>query len=144
MYTLLTIAISIPNLPFFYLCYRAYSNYKALAGSKHVEFLVDKQLVTPKPSAILDQLYSTGKQPFQTDAVSASAQVPGSDLPEQMILHKSICKPIATELGVPELEVELDRAIWQVEKELQSEKELLEEKKEVEKSKISAPGEKKE
>jgi Mlc titration factor MtfA (ptsG expression regulator) len=61
-----------------------------------------------------------------------------------MVLHKSNCKPIATALGVPELEVELDRAIWQVEKVLHAEQELLEEKKELEKTTKSVTGEKRE
>jgi len=134
----------IPNLPFFYLCYRAYSNYKALAGSKHVQFLVDKQLITKMPSKILDELYSSVKQPLSTDSASEASLSPGSEPIEQMVLQKSICKPIAAELGVPELEIELDRAIWQVEKVLRSERELRDEKKELEENANSAPGEKKE
>jgi hypothetical protein len=110
-----------------------------LAGSKHVEFLVNKQLITRKPSTILDELYSKGNQPFQSNI---TGKEPGTEPAEKMVLHKSNCKPIATALGVPELETELDRAIWQVEKVLHAEQELLEQKKDLEKITKSAPGEK--
>jgi hypothetical protein len=68
----------------------------------------------------------------------------GTGPTEQMVLQKSNCKPIATALGVPELEIELDRAIWQVEKVLHAQQELLEEKRELEKTTNSSPGEKRE
>jgi hypothetical protein len=45
-----------------------------------------------------------------------------------MVLHKSDGKRIAEALEIPELSVELDRAVWQVEKALQAEKELREER----------------
>jgi hypothetical protein len=45
-----------------------------------------------------------------------------------MVLHKSDGKRIAEALEIPELSVELDRAVWQIEKALQAEKELREEK----------------
>lgn len=40
-----------------------------------------------------------------------------------MILHKSSGKKIAEALNIPELDMELDRAVWQVEKALKAEKE---------------------
>jgi hypothetical protein len=45
-----------------------------------------------------------------------------------MVLHKSNGSRIAEALEIPELNIELDRAVWQVEKALQAEKELKEEK----------------
>lgn len=45
-----------------------------------------------------------------------------------MVLHKSNGSRIAEALQIPELKIELDRAVWQVEKALQAEKELKEEK----------------
>jgi len=118
----------IPNLPFFYLVFRAWSHWRALSGSKHLEFLLENNLITAKPSKILDDLYSTGKQPFDTES---SSEKSSSSTPEEekMLLHKSHGKRIAEALGIPELDVELDRAVWQVEKALNAEKELKGEKK---------------
>ncbi|KAI6785426.1 uncharacterized protein J7T54_007068 [Emericellopsis cladophorae] len=75
----------IPNLPFFYLVYRAWSHWRAILGGKHVKWLIDKQLLQTAPSSALDTLYS--------DQV----------------------KQFTETLGIPALTVELERAIWQVE-----------------------------
>jgi hypothetical protein len=48
-----------------------------------------------------------------------------------MVLHKSNGSRIAEALKIPELDIELDRAVWQVEKALKAEKELKEEKKDL-------------
>lgn len=45
-----------------------------------------------------------------------------------MILHISDGKRIADALKIPELNIELDRAVWQVERAIAAEKALLEEK----------------
>src|ERR1700722_11184421 len=50
----------IPNIPFFYLVYRAWSHWRALSGSKHIQFLIERKLIKTKPSPILDTLYSAG------------------------------------------------------------------------------------
>jgi hypothetical protein len=55
-----------------------------------------------------------------------------------MLLHKSDGKRISEALGIPELDVELDRAVWQVEKALKAERELRKEKQEVEKANADA------
>lgn len=47
---------------------------------------------------------------------------------DSMVLHKSDGKRIAQALEIPELDIELDRAVWQVEKALTAEKELKQEK----------------
>ncbi|KAI9054988.1 hypothetical protein LZ554_002131 [Drepanopeziza brunnea f. sp. 'monogermtubi'] len=124
----------IPNLPFFYLVYRAWSHWKALSGSKHVEFLVNKKLIKATPSKILDDLYSDGQRPF--DAASETSEEPSShkggiDSEERMVLHKSNGKKIAEGLEVPELEIELDRAVWQVETALWNKKERKEEQRDL-------------
>ena len=103
----------IPNLPFFYLVFRAWSHYAALSGSKHLEFLVNQKLVTPQPSKILDELYARGKKPFDNSN-------PGE---ERMFLHASDHKRFAEMLELPELSIELTRAVWQVEKVLKAEAE---------------------
>lgn len=121
----------IPNLPFFYLVYRAWSHWRALSGSKHMEFLLDKDLVQVQPSKVLDEIYSTGPSPFvKQSSAKQTAKFPAAeDEPETMLLHKSDGKRIADALKVPELEMELDRAVWQIEKALKAELELKEGKK---------------
>jgi hypothetical protein len=119
---------SIPNLPFFYLVFRAWSHWRALSGSKHLEFLLENNLITAKPSKTLDERYSTGKQPFDAKSISSSEDTSSTAQEEKMLLHKSNGKRIAEALGIPELDVELDRAVWQVEKALKAEKELKDEK----------------
>lgn len=52
--------ISVPNLPFFYLCFRAYSHWRALNGSWHLAYLSSHNLLTLHPSDTLDSLYSAG------------------------------------------------------------------------------------
>ena len=129
---------SIPNIPFFYLAFRAWSHWRALSGSRHIEFLLEKKLITPQPSNILDELYSAGKKPFNTSASlpTTSSTPEDSTAPEEtIILHKSDGKRIAEALKIPELNVELDRAVWQVKKALEAKKELKEEKVELDRAK---------
>ncbi|KAI9645627.1 hypothetical protein NHQ30_006369 [Ciborinia camelliae] len=116
----------IPNLPFFYLCFRAYSHWKALAGSQHIEFLLKENLIASRPSKILDELYLRNKVPFPdpkdtTQTISSDSNV--SDV-ETMLLHSSDGKEIATALNIPELQMELDRAVWQVENDIEVKRKL--------------------
>ncbi len=59
-----------------------------------------------------------------------------------MVLHTSNGKRIAKALDIPELDTELDRAVWQVERALKAEQELKEEKEELDAAN-SKPNEKK-
>ncbi|TGO13809.1 hypothetical protein BTUL_0063g00410 [Botrytis tulipae] len=120
----------IPNLPFFYLCFRAFSHWKALAGSKHIDFLLKENLIAPKPSKILDELYLRNRIPSPdskgaADTLSSNSKV--SDV-ETMLLHASDGKEIAKALDIPELQMELDRAVWQVEKDLEDKRKMREKK----------------
>lgn len=130
---------SIPNLPFFYLVYRAWSHWRAFSGSKHIQFILEHNLVRPNPSPILDAIYSTKVPEDATKKVpinaasktaSQSSDATESKDEETMVLSKGSAKMIASALEIPELEVELDRAIWQVETKLKGE-ELKEEKKDL-------------
>lgn len=131
---------SIPNLPFFYLVYRAWSHYRALAGSKHIQYLLKENLVVPNPSPILDTLYSDGimkatcgsitLNPKEANAEPGDTEPLLEDAPmepEVLLLGKGDSARIAQALEMPELHAELDRAIWQVEQALGREKELKEE-----------------
>ncbi|KAF7560610.1 hypothetical protein G7046_g3530 [Stylonectria norvegica] len=97
----------IPNLPFFYLVYRAWSHWRAIGGGKHVEWLIQNKLVQPSPSQMLDQLYL---QHAQT--------VEDSDTKEQILLTQKEVQTFSATLDIPELEIEMERAIWQVEQSL--------------------------
>ena len=132
----------IPNLPFFYLVFRAWSHWRALSGSKHLQFLLENKLITAKPSKILDELYATGKRSFDRGPTSSPESTSSPLQEEEMVLHKTDGKRISKALDVPELDVELDRAVWQVEKALKAEKELKEEKVELDKASAGAKEEK--
>jgi hypothetical protein len=112
----------IPNIPFFYLVYRAWSHWRAFSGSKHVQFLLERNLVNIKPSPMLDVLYSAGimkaarDNPFVSDPSSGPRE--NESNPERMVLQRWNSRVIAQALDVPELELELERAIWQVENSL--------------------------
>jgi len=96
---------------------------------------VDNRLVTPKPSKILDELYSTGKLSFDTPSISTTekSSADSNDTEEKMILQESDGKRISEALELPELDMELDRAVWQVERALKAEKEKKAEEKDEEK-----------
>lgn len=119
----------IPNLPFFYLVFRAWSHWRALSGSKHIEFLLDNKVLKLQPSEILDNIYSARYKPSEavseksTDTASPEDTQAAS---EKLVLQSSDGKRIAEVLKVPELHVELERAVWQVQKALDAEKELKE------------------
>jgi len=117
----------VPNLPFFYLVYRAWSHWRAIAGGKHIQFLLQNRLLTLSPSPILDDVYATQKQPLSSSAgpttepdTDGVESVKSRDLPhpegEAMLLSQANGKKMTQALDLPQLEVELERAIWQVEK----------------------------
>ncbi|KAK0701672.1 mitochondrial K+-H+ exchange-related-domain-containing protein [Lasiosphaeria miniovina] len=119
----------IPNLPFFYLVYRAWSHWRALAGGKHVQFLVQQSLLSLTPSPVVDEVYAAQKLPLPstpqptTDAIVSRVESfdPSSEERHQhpegetMLLSQANGKKMTQALDLPQLEVELERAIWQVE-----------------------------
>ncbi|KAI9751880.1 MAG: hypothetical protein M4579_005862 [Chaenotheca gracillima] len=126
----------IPNIPFFYLVYRAWSHWRALSGSKHLEYLLDNSLITPSPTPALDAIYasiSPSKLPpspanSDTSSVTSSSSTTSTDRlveedaeeQEVMVLDHPGGKAVAEVLDVPELNVELSRAITQVSEALQA------------------------
>ena len=48
----------IPNIPFFYLAFRAWSHWKAITGSRTLSRLLSEQLIRPKSSQILQRIYN--------------------------------------------------------------------------------------
>jgi len=119
----------VPNLPFFYLVFRAWSHWKSLLGSKHIQFLLDKKLINIQASPILDNLY-LGQNPTSADSAKLlepiTQSIPGTE--ETMLLTEAQGKEMATVIEIPELYIELKRAVWQVERSLEKQKEIGKEK----------------
>ncbi|KAG6287583.1 hypothetical protein E4U46_004002 [Claviceps purpurea] len=108
----------IPNLPFFYLVYRAWSHWRAIAGAKHIQFLVSKKLLRPTASPVLDALYSQVGAQQKTQTPTSSDPSSSSSSPtsqETLLLSQAQVRSFSEKLDVPALEIELERAIWQVE-----------------------------
>ncbi|KAJ2977758.1 hypothetical protein NUW58_g7710 [Xylaria curta] len=120
----------IPNLPFFYLVYRAWSHYRAHAGGKHLQWLLSKKFYTVSPWGALDTAYthrlpsSNPSEQESNHSDSASHQSDESSPPqERLLLTQEGGRKLAEALDIPELRVELERAIWQVETTMQRQNE---------------------
>lgn len=111
----------IPNFPFFYLAYRAWSHWRAIAGGSHLEFLRQNKLLRLAPSKDLDHIYHplnpTPGKPLEHPLTDTNPLKSESDLDEgeEVILSHDNGREIAEFLELPELRVEMERAIWQVE-----------------------------
>lgn len=82
--------------------------------------------------AVRDNAVTHSKKPDNLKAESAHS-TPGPEK-EALVLDRWNSKLIAKALQIPELEVELDRAIWQVETALRGKDELIEEKEDLDKA----------
>ncbi|KAL5342381.1 mitochondrial K+-H+ exchange-related-domain-containing protein [Aspergillus crustosus] len=108
----------IPNIPFFYLVYRGWSHWRALNGSKHLQFLVEKKLLNPVSYPGLVELYSkrvssTLEETNREDPIDEMVEdVEKSD--EKILLRLKDAKKLATILDAPGLALEAERAITQV------------------------------
>jgi len=139
----------IPNIPGFYLLFRGWSHWRALSGAKHLEFLVKNSLIRPSPSIILDQLYTAGLK-YPSRQMSRVAPTPtveegeavakivenqtNGGVEDVMLLQGWNGKLMAEEFKLPDMEVEIERAVEQVENSIKAKEELLEEKKEIERA----------
>ncbi|KAL4780867.1 mitochondrial K+-H+ exchange-related-domain-containing protein [Aspergillus varians] len=114
----------IPNIPFFYLVYRGWSHWRALNGSKHLQFLVEKNLLNPISHPGLVGLYAkrvslTLAETNREDTVADMVEnVEKSD--ERILLRMKDAKKLATILDAPGLALEAERAILQVSEQLES------------------------
>ncbi|OGE56346.1 hypothetical protein PENARI_c003G02616 [Penicillium arizonense] len=116
----------IPNIPFFYVAYRGWSHWRALNGSKHLEHLVEKNLLNPISFPALEQLYA---KRASRALDSAKIDTPHSEVIEEIeqsedriLLKMSDAKKLATILEAPELALEAERAIIQVREQLEAAK----------------------
>ncbi|KAL1856710.1 hypothetical protein Plec18167_002430 [Paecilomyces lecythidis] len=134
----------IPNIPFFYLAYRGWSHWRALSGSKHLEFLVEKDLLNPIPSPDIEHVYARavatldGKADLERKSSSTGSIEEIEEKDEKILLNFSDGKELAKILNAPELAVEVERAVTQISKKLKQEHALVEEGKELESSKTKS------
>jgi hypothetical protein len=108
----------------------------ALAGANHLQFLLDKKLLSHTPSKTLDEMYAAGLI-YPTREVSRQSPVPSAEQIQQvsrevqdqttasavdkMLLHRWNGKLVAERLQLPEMEVEIERAVEQVQSGLTAE-----------------------
>jgi len=156
----------VPNLPFFYLVFRAWSHWKAWSGSRHIEFLLDKRLLKPMESEPLRTAYEictiTPDKMEKLKKINASPKLAEGDRisdavqviegprkqelsnpllkngPERLLLEKRSGKLVARVLNLPGLDVEIERAVDQISRLMAKEKQ---EKKDKEKAAQSGPPE---
>ncbi|KAF2089678.1 hypothetical protein K490DRAFT_16475, partial [Saccharata proteae CBS 121410] len=118
----------IPNIPFFYLVFRAYSHWRALSGSLHLQHILSQNLYTLSPCPTMDALYASGLiHPSRAAAAAAAPPTPEQcervaetvrrekEGEEVMVLKRWNGKLLADRFGLPEMEVEIERAVEQVE-----------------------------
>ncbi|KAJ5450710.1 uncharacterized protein N7458_007159 [Penicillium daleae] len=116
----------IPNIPFFYLAYRGWSHWRALNGSRHLQFLVEKNLLNPTSLPELEQLYAKRASrvledtPIDTPSSELVDDIEQSD--DRILLKMSDAKKLASILDAPELALEAERAIVQVTEHLETQK----------------------
>lgn len=134
---------SIPNIPFFYLVYRGWSHWrgvlppflpkhrpealtgcKALNGSRHLEYLVKNNLLNPISFPGLEQLYakrvSRTLENIEPEKPSASMVEDVEKSDDTLLLRMKDAKKLASILEAPELALEAERAIIQVEEQLKA------------------------
>ncbi|PKS09098.1 hypothetical protein jhhlp_003712 [Lomentospora prolificans] len=128
----------VPNIPFFYLAYRAWSHWRAIKGGQHVQFLVKNKLLSISPSSILDSAYAIPKlapaspneaQKPMEEKTEKDAKAEPAEPAGKVLLCQHTATTLSKALDHPELEAELERAIWQVEQSNRADKEKTESKK---------------
>lgn len=96
-------------------------------GSRHLEFLVEKDLLNPISLPELERLYAKRASralddtPIDTPPLEMVEDLEQSD--DRVLLKMSDAKKLATILEAPELALEAERAIVQVSEQLQAHKE---------------------
>ncbi|KAL8786964.1 MAG: hypothetical protein Q9195_007976 [Heterodermia aff. obscurata] len=97
-------------------------------GSEHIEFLVKNNLFETRPSSALDTAYAESSigvslgnlQQDLNDSQQADSTL---KMPaEQMLLSEADGILIADSLQIPELAPEVERAVWQIEREIKIQK----------------------
>jgi hypothetical protein len=121
----------------------------ALRGAQHLEFLCKNNLIRHNPSPVLDELYAAGLM-YPTRNISRKAPNPTREQcktvanliqkqtndgqEDVMLLQKWNGKLLAERYRLPQMQIEIERAVEQVEKNIKAKEELVEEKQEIEKA----------
>lgn len=105
----------VPNLPLGYMLFRTWSHYRALKGGKYLEALLARNLVAPTPSKEMDEMYAAGLPADVTQPASNNTPSGQNEDGETMLLKRWNGKLIAESFKLPELEIEISRAVDQVE-----------------------------
>ncbi|KAK5196498.1 hypothetical protein LTR99_005286 [Exophiala xenobiotica] len=113
----------IPNIPFFYMAYRCWSHWRALKGSDHLDFILDHRLYRPISPPEVEDLYEQVAPDAPDFKFITRAEVLDDSVPpEQIILPADSHDLVAKVTGVPELSGEVERAVWQVQRQFEREK----------------------
>ncbi|CAL5871716.1 uncharacterized protein PFLUO_LOCUS5969 [Penicillium psychrofluorescens] len=117
----------VPNIPFFYLVYRGWSHWRALNGSRHLEYLVQNGLLNPISLPELERLYakraSYALDDTQIDTPPSEMVEDVEQSDDRVLLKMSDAKKLASILEAPELALEAERAIVQVSGQLKAQQE---------------------
>lgn len=95
--------------------FRTWSHYRALNGGKYLEALLSRNLVAPTPSKEMDEMYAAGLPTNGSQPASKNSPLPPNEHGETMLLKRWNGKLIAEAFKLPELEIEISRAVDQVE-----------------------------
>ncbi|CAN6653883.1 hypothetical protein TRVA0_026S02234 [Trichomonascus vanleenenianus] len=99
----------IPNLPGFYLLFRAWSHWKALEGAKHLAYLVNDGHLTFIENQALNEVAESAEK-AEEDCSS-----------DQLLLTEGEIDALATRLDAKDMGPELHRALHQVKKQITKE-----------------------
>lgn len=98
----------IPNVPGFYLTYRAYCNLKAYLGAKHLKKIIETQ--TPRLAfqdlEAYDKIWHRGASRDATASCDATQQ-------ETLLLNEQNLAPILSLLEIPEMRLDLEKVVKQ-------------------------------
>lgn len=100
-------------------------------GSRHLEFLVDKQLLNPVSVPELEQLYAErASQALKNPSIDTPVAEMADEVEQgedRLLLDMSDAKKLATILEAPDLTLEAERAIFQVGEQLRAQQEKAKE-----------------
>lgn len=120
----------VPNIPLAYNLFRLYSHYKAYKGAQHLQYLTDQDKVEFTANEAMDGILSNicfsteqdikfpnqieqafQQSPNKPDLLSLQQDIPG-------VLTETHIKQLVERLQVPGLEIELNRARFQILKDI--------------------------
>ncbi|PWN49828.1 hypothetical protein IE53DRAFT_374924 [Violaceomyces palustris] len=110
----------IPNLPFFYLVFRAYSHWKAYKSSAYLAVLLQQKRIKPTPSPEIDSIFKADtNHSIQAENVKRDANQE-SEVEAELILQKSQIEAMIKRLELQDwARTDLNRARMQVERSIQ-------------------------